>query len=102
MTRWIVPGAALVLVAAVGVTVWLFTESDKSKTEFSSLYEALTSRCHAFTYMEPVGDNRAQRDGKFTVFWRAADSETRVAQVQRTASGKYRVLNCHGKFSVHG
>ena len=119
MRRRIVAGA-LVLAAAVGVTVWLLTRSSTPKqAEFRLPQDALAAVCGARASALRGVPNIDSSDGvnadgnysgqavlltgKFTMIWSPRDlgpgevgiNNPSVAQLETTPSGKYRVDTCH-------
>jgi hypothetical protein len=110
MRRWIIAGAALVLAAAVGVTVWLLSPSDNA-FGYPSPRAAVRAMCGAHAShparsvpydvwrIGPEMDLayvRAQRHGGvFWMVWTNKGPGIHYAEVRRTAAGRNLVVACY-------
>jgi hypothetical protein len=98
MRRWIIAGATLVLAAAVSVTIWLATRSDRPAT-YSAPGNAVKAVCHAAEdprSAEHVGFlGRSKEIWAITVPWRDTSGHRWTASVsRREGTNEYRVTDC--------
>lgn len=110
----LIGAVGLGVAAAAAVTVWLFVGSGGTH-EYGSPQAAVLATCHAArAYTMPAprpGDltiatkmyrdyQQAVRRGRFPMYWDApGQTRVRYADVERTSSGKYRVVTCAPKLT---
>lgn len=115
MRRWIIACAALVLAAAVGLTVWLLTRSDDGPTRYDTAKAAVVAACHAdpartpFTVGAPDSPGNYSgyavltKDDAFPILWvKPGGTQLYLAQVKHAGGGKFVIQTCGRKFGPPG